>query len=170
MNKNIDDTNDLSILIKKALEYYDTQNTKYQHISKLSNLPLDREKNIIKFAGIDTEFKYEILGMFDSMNNVWLWGWMSPDFLYNETNIVRNLLNYGLKINPTLINEVAFNKIYLKTQLVNSRFVLEDSVQLELHLAIASYLAKDKFKFIYTKKKYIGTDKKKYICIYYLVI
>ena len=36
MNNNI---NDLSILIKKALEYYDIQNTKYQHISKLINLP-----------------------------------------------------------------------------------------------------------------------------------
>ena len=167
MNNNI---NDLSILIKKALEYYDIQNTKYQHISKLINLPLDREKNIIKFPNINTEFKYEILGLFDSITNVWLWAWMSPDFLYNETNIVRNLLNYGLKINPTLINEISFNKIYLKTQLVNSRFVLEDSVQLELHLAISSYLAKDKFKFIYKKNKYINKEKNKYISIYYLVI
>ena len=99
-----------------------------------------------------------------------MWAWMSPDFLSNETIIVKKLLNYGLKINPTTIKTLSPDKLYLKTQLVNSRFLLEDEIQLELHLAIASYLAKDNFKFIFNKKRYLNKDNTKYITMYYLII
>ena len=164
-------TIDLSSLIDRATLYFDIHSIKYKNIINTDNIKLDRETNIIVFPDIDNkEWKYEVLGIFDNTTNIWIWAWMVPDFLSNETIIVKKLLSYGLKINTTY-NEInlRFDKLYLKTQLVNSRFLLQDEFQLELHLAISSYLAKDNFKFIYQKKKYLSSDKKKYITIYYII-
>lgn len=165
------DNIDLSTLIDKALNYYDAKNTEYNKYIVSSNIIVERESNNIRFTDIDnTMFKYEILGVFDNTTSIWMWGWMVPEFLYNETTIVRKLLNYGLKINPSLVSSVPDDKLYLKTQLVNSRFLLNDEFQLELHLAISSYLAKDNFKFIYYKRKYLNKNQSRYITIYYLII
>ncbi len=125
----------------------------------------------IKFLDIDdnNEFKYEFLGIFDNSTNIWMWAWLVPEFMYNETNIVRKLLNYGLKISSTVSSRLDNEKLYLKTQMVNGRFLLYDSFQLDLHLAISSYLAKDNIKFIYYKKKYLNKEKTKYISVYYLI-
>ncbi len=161
---------DLSTLINKAFNYYDTQNIQYNKYIKSDNINLDRDNNIIKFNDInENEFKYEFLGIFDNSTNIWMWAWLVPEFMYNETTIVRKLLNYGLKISPTNSTRLDNEKIYLKTQMVNGRFLLYDSFQLDLHLAISSYLAKDNFKFIYYKKKYLNKEKTKYITIYYLI-
>ena len=161
---------DLSILIDKALTYYDTHNIEYAKYINSENILLERDKNIIKFPDIsNTEFKYECLGVFDNTSNIWIWAWLVPEFHYNETNIVRKLLNYGLKISPNPTYRLTNEQMYLKTQMVNGRFLLYDSFQLDLHLAISSYLAKDNFKFIYYKKKYLNKEKTKYISIYYLI-
>ena len=144
---------------------------KMLHHVPIENIKVDREKTTIIFKDIsDDIYKYEVLGIFDNMNNIWMWAWMIPEFLTTETIIVKKLLNYGLKINPSILNKIPDDKLYLKTQLVNSRFLLQDIFQLELHLAISCYLAKDNFKFIYSKKKYLSNDKKKYITIYYLIL
>ena len=153
-------TIDLESLIDRATLYYDMHSIKYKDIINTDKIELNRETNIIVFPDIDKkEWNYEILGIFDNTTNIWIWAWMVPDFLSNETNIVKKLLSYGLKINTTY-NEVnmRIDKLYLRTQLVNSRFLLQDEFQLELHLAISSYLAKDNFKFIYQKKKYLSSD------------
>ncbi len=160
---------DLSILIDKALNYYDQQTINYNKYLETENIVIDRPTNNIKFPDIDKEHKYEVLGIFDNTTNIWMWAWMVPEFMYNETEIVRKLLNYGLKINPDILHELNDDKLYLKTQLVNSRFLLQDEFQLELHLAISCYLAKENFKFIYYKRKYLNKEKTKYIIVYYLI-
>jgi hypothetical protein len=162
---------DLISLIDKALNYYDQHNIEYEKYIKTDNIQLEREKNIIKFPDINTsnEFKYEFLGIFDNTTNIWMWAWLVPEFMFNETNIVRKLLNYGLKISPTSTIKLNNEKLYLKTQMVNGRFLLYDNFQLDLHLAISSYLAKDNIKFIYYKKKYLNKEKTKFITVYYLI-
>ena len=159
----------LDILIDKSLNYYDNQNNEYKSFID-DDITINREDNSIKFNKLNKEFKYELLGIFDNTTNIWMWGWMIPEFLYNETNLVRKLLMYGLKITPTVITPVSDEKLYLKTQLVNSRFLLYEQFQLDLHLAIASYLVKDSIKFIYYKKKYLNKDKTKFITVYYFII
>ena len=167
---NLDNPNILTNIIDKALYHYDIQNNKYSKYLTTETITLDRQTNMIIFPDIDNvEHKYEVLGLFDNTTRIWMWGWMVPDYMYNETEIVRKLLNYGLKITPSIVSRVSDDRLYLKTQLVNSRFLLDDSFQLELHLALSSYLAKDNFKFIYSKRKYLSKDKKKYITIYYLI-
>jgi hypothetical protein len=160
---------DLSILIDKALNYYDIHNIEYDKYIKSDNIILERDNNIIKFPDLDKHFKYEFLGIFDNTTNIWMWAWLVPEFMFNETNIVRKLLNYGLKISPTPVNKLNNEQLYLKTQMVNSRFLLYDDFQLDLHLAITSYLTKDIVKFIYYKKKYLNKEKTKYITVYYLI-
>jgi len=167
---NLDNPNILTSIVDKALIHYDVQNNKYSKYLETDNISVDRQTNMITFPDIDTiEYKYEILGVFDNTTRIWIWGWMSPEFMFNETEIVRKLLNYGLKITPSIVNRVTDDRLYLKTQLVNSRFLLDDSFQLDLHLALSSYLAKDNFKFIYSKKIYLSKDKQKYITVYYLI-
>ncbi len=159
---------DLSTLINNALIYYDEHNIEYDEYIKSDNIRVERETNKIIFNN-KTEFKYEFLGIFDNTTNIWIWAWLVPEFMFNETNIVRKLLNYGLKISPTPTNKLDNEQLYLKTQMVNGRFLLYDEFQLDLHLAISSYLAKDTFKFIYYKKKYLNKEKTKYITVYYLI-
>ncbi len=163
---------DLSTLINNALIYYDKQNIEYNEYIKSDNITVERETNKIIFNNINKDIKelhYEFLGIFDNTTNIWIWAWLVPEFMFNETNISRKLLNYGLKINSTPINKLDNEQLYLKTQMVNSRFLLYDEFQLDLHLAISTYLAKDSFKFIYSKRKYLNKEKSKYITVYYLI-
>ena len=160
---------DLTSLIDKALLYYDKKTIEYNKYITSSNVVIDRDQTTIKFIDVNQDvFKYDILGVFDNTNNIWLWAWMFPDFYMTETVFVKKLLNYGLKLEPTA-NVISPDKLYLKTQLLNSRFLLNDNFQLELHLAISCYLAKDIIKFIYPRIKYLSNDKKKYLIIYYIV-
>ncbi len=160
---------DLSTLINNALIYYDKQNIEYNDYIKSDNITVERDANKITFNDNSKDFKYEFLGIFDNTTNIWIWAWLVPEFMFTETNISRKLLNYGLKISPTPINKLDNEQLYLKTQMVNSRFLLYDEFQLDLHLAISSYLAKDSFKFIYSKRKYLNKEKTKYITVYYLI-
>ena len=159
---------DLSTLINNALNYYDKNNIEYSKYINSEKITIERDKNKIIFDDKD-DFKYECLGIFDNTTNIWIWAWLVPEFMFNETNIVRRLLNYGLKITPTPIAKLDNEHLYLKTQLVNGRFLLSDEFQLDLHLAITSYLVKDNIKFIYYRNIYLNKDKTKYITMYYFI-
>ena len=155
-------------LVDQALTYYDIKSIEYNKYIQCDNISVNREDNTIKFVTVDqTMFKYDILGIFDNTTNIWMWGWMVPEYYINEVTIVKKLLNYGLKIDRT---DLSANKLYLKTQLVNSRFLLEDQFQLDIHIALASYLVKDNIKFVYSKIKYLSNDKKRFITVYYMII
>ena len=171
---------DLSALVDKALYDYDKRSIQYKKYIDSDNIIFDRTITSIKFVDINQEvFNYNILGIFDNINHIWMWAWMVPDFLMTETVFVKKLLNYGLKIDSTVSNKVSQDRLsqdrlsqdrlYLKTQLVNSRFLLEDNFQLELHLAISYYLSKENIKFIYPRIKYLSSDKKRFITVYYLI-
>ena len=162
---------DLKSLIDKALYYYDIKSIEYKNFIDSDNIIIGKENQTISFPDVDIKalYNYEVLGIFDNTTNIWMWGWMIPDFTYNETETVKKLLNYGLKITPSLSEGISPDRLYLKTQLVNSRFLLEDDFQLELHLAISCYLCKDNIKFVYYKRKYLSENKQRYITIYYLI-
>lgn len=158
-------------IISKSLIYYDNKNKEYKNFIRTSNYNFNRENNTIKFPDIDDKtYNYEILGYFDYTTNIWLWGWMLPGLTNKETKTVNELLFYGLKINrENPKKKMEHWQYYLKTQLVNSRFLLRDFFQLELHLAIASYLLKDQIKFIYPIKEYLSKEKNKYIIKYWII-
>lgn len=158
---------DFTLLVKKSLFNYDNQNEKYKKYIENKNYTSDIDKSILTFEN-GKKFKYNIAGVFDSMNQVWMWGWMIPDYRVTEIEYVKKLLDYGIKINPDILKEqLTVDKLYLKSVLVNSRFLINDKSQIDIILAISCYLLKDNFDFVYPVKKYL--NKTNYIEIFYLL-
>lgn len=146
-------------IIAPALEFYDRTNEQYKSLfDKLSPLKFkkdasehDLEHNKITFY--DDQKKelltsnYEVVGIYSSVHKMWSWGWSIPLLRKNEIYISRKILNYGLDIEYS---------IFLKTELVTSRFEISDKIQLDIHLAIATYLSKKviyKYRILYNEKE-----------------
>ena len=170
--------NRLYHLIEKSLEIYDNQNRAYDDYinnrdieyktSESEIIFIFKESNSSKI--IKESFKYEILGIFDNDTFIWAWSWLIPYFKSRNTNISKELLQYGLKLEPSssaIARDEDIDTVFLKVQFVNSRFLFEDNFQLDIHLALCSYLSKNKFKFILPRKIYKDRKKKKYIIILY---
>lgn len=155
----------LSYLLKKSFNYYNYKKNQYKDLLN-DEIILDEKNSIIKFTKNNKKFNYEMLGLFDNNTNVWIWSWMMPSIEMKKKNISRKLLDYGLKIN---VFGDDFDQLYLRTQLVNSRFLLNNSIQLEIHIALSSYLAKDNFLFIYPYKYYLNNERTKYFTLYLCV-
>jgi hypothetical protein len=78
---------------------------------------------------------YESISTFHSEFGTWTWAWANPSFSKKWTRIITKILNYGFTLDP--------NKNYhLKLELVNSRFVISDPIQIDIHLAVSSALSK----------------------------
>ena len=177
--------NNISSIVN-SLEYYDKNNEKYNNITKrikyvqfihsesdlsYSNiLMFDKNKNEIFRS------RYEVIGLFNKDTNIWSWAWSIPRFRKNDTNIIRQIWNYGAKLDPELE--------FLKMEITNSRFRIADMVQLDIHVAFASYLSKQPFvykhylyldnikkeKFLNKDKYYNIEDKTDNYVIYYLFL
>tara|TARA_E500000178_G_scaffold356672_1_gene436950 strand:- start:2459 stop:2929 length:471 start_codon:yes stop_codon:yes gene_type:complete len=150
-------------IISKSLINYDISNEKYESLIRSTKQPqIDRNNNKIIFK--DKEFDYEILGIFDDQTKIWLWSWLIPSIKQESIQISRYLLNYGLNLTPS--NEMK-DQLFIKTQLTNSRFILEDSFQLEIHLSLCSYISNQNIKFLYPSKLSLSNNHT--ITIYYIV-
>ena len=177
----------LGSLIKKALEYFDEKNTEnklflnntksIENIKKNLDIihekkPEIPEKNFDspenKLIIIDSnekilgDFNVELLGFFDIKTKVWIWSWVMPFLKANLSVQCKFLLKYGLNLEPN--NTKNNDEYYLKLILSNSRIIIRDNTQLEILLAIVSYLLGNRIKFIYPVK-----DKTKPVITYYLV-
>jgi hypothetical protein len=138
-------------IITNSLEYYDTNQEIFDKINskikyykiELVNSDLDHSK--IKFFDKNKKelfvSRYEIVGSFNNTTNTWIWAWSIPHFRKNSTFISKKILNYGLDIPAKPENK------FLKSELVTSRFRIADHIQLDLHVAIASYISKNPFIF-----------------------
>ena len=160
----------LSQFIKKALEHYDNQKMKYNHIINIQDVRLNEVTNEIKFY-IDNPDKpyiheFEMLGYFDNQTHIWIWGWLLSGLAINQTKICRELLNYGLKIDEM---SNTLEHFFIKSLLVNSRIAISEAIQLDVNLAIYSYLSRDKYSFIYPRKQFIDDKKTAWVTFYYVI-
>jgi len=162
------DIESLSQTIKKALENYDNKNMKYFEYTNNNNFKIDEITDDITFyfEGTSETFQYEILGYFDNQSHIWIWGWLLGDLESQFTQTARELLEYGLKLEP---KSNTFDHFMIKALLVNSRIQIDESVQLDINLAIYSSLMREKIKFIFPRIRYIDESKTKYVTFYYLV-
>lgn len=80
-------------------------------------------------------YNYQVISSYRSDFNVWTWGWAIPSFKNKWTRIITKILNYGFSLEPE-------KNYHLKLELVNSRFVVSDPIQIDIHLSIASGLSK----------------------------
>lgn len=160
----------IGTLIKKSLEHFDQQN--YDNIELLNlddqkfafNEETDRNLN----KGIDEDpdprknykmkeitrylkneiYDIEQLAIFDSQTKTWIWSWCIPIVSKAFIQESKYLLEYGLSLNAKLGQEDFY---YLKVLLTNSRVNIEDEIQLEIMLAVCSYLLGSRIKCIYRK-------------------
>lgn len=151
-----------TVIVQNALKRYDDNNAKYSHLFKdIDKIKFAMHKeemdhNIIKmYKGehLIYAFRFEILGVYANKHKVWTWAWSNPVFKKNSVRISKQILKYGLDLQD--------DKIFLKAELTTSRFRVTDQTQLDLHVAIASYLSKTPhvYKFIYhPDKKFEETD------------
>ena len=165
------ETETLNQLIKKALNQYDNQCFKYLEILKVDhqNVRFNATNTEITFtldSGEEKIYDFEMLGYFDNQNKVWIWGWLLTNLGSDQTRISRELLEYGLKLEP---NSNSTEHFYIKTLLVNSRISIEEDIQLDTNLAICSYLSKNKILFIYPRRRYLDNSKTNYVTFYYLI-
>lgn len=158
----------LSEIVKKALEHYDNQNWNFNTLINNQDVKFDNVNRTITFFFDDNNkiYNYELLGYYDNQNGVWIWGWVLADFNYMDTPQCKYLLDYGLKLEP---KSITIEQTMIKGILVNSRIKIEEDTQLDVNLAIYSYLTKDRIKFIYGRKEYLDKTSDNYVTFYYLI-
>lgn len=134
----------MNTLVSDALEYYDLNSEKYESFFKnvktvrfeapasdtdyYTILFFDDNNNLIGKS------RYENIGIYSHRGKIWTWAWSISTFAKNTINIIRKILNYGFDIDT--------DKRYLKNELITSRFQISDKTQIDIHVAIASYLSK----------------------------
>ncbi|AYV78752.1 MAG: hypothetical protein Edafosvirus30_3 [Edafosvirus sp.] len=151
-----------TMLVADALEYYDKNIDQYGNMFKdikyisFEIKSSDIQHNIIHMYDKDKNeifrSNYEVIGLFNNMSKTWTWAWSNPVFSKNTTYISKKILNYGIDLDP----DVKF----LKTELITSRFRISSMIQLDIHVAIASYLSKKPviFKYITYPDIRAGSD------------
>ena len=142
--------------VTTSLKYFDENSEKYEGVLKhaiyIKYIPAENDMsyNIIVYYDKNKKeifrSRYEIIGLYNSDVNTWTWSWAIPTFKKNNTGTARKLLNYGLMLDPSIK--------YLKTELITSRFRVADLVQLDIHVAIASYISKNPFVYKYGMARY----------------
>ena len=140
---------DMKELIINALHYYDSNKLKYDKIiDKATYFSYilhkgETEHNTIIFYDKNKKeiFKsrYEVVGQYFPKLNVWIWGWGLP-IPKNLSHKSKKLFDYAFDLAP------ADNLPELKLDLMTPR-ILTDNIQLDIHVALASYISK--IKFIY---------------------
>lgn len=133
-------------LVVNALRYYDKNNELYaETFAKIKYFSIklsehDLEHSIIIFYDNNKkklfESRYEVIGMYNPSINIWIWGWAIPSLRKNQTGLIKKVLNYGMDLDA--------DSIFLKSELITSRFTITNETQLDIHIAIASYISKNK--------------------------
>lgn len=149
LEKKEEEKNDFNIspditLVRDSLEYYDKHYEIYKKkFDRVTYLKMVRSYNDhiqdeIHFFDADKKLlfksRYEFIGINEPQLNLWSWAWSIPYLSKKNTNIIRKILNYGTELEPTAH--------FLKSELITSRFKINHSIQLDIHSAIAAYLAK----------------------------
>lgn len=148
--------NKLSDLVSSSLEYYDTNQEKY--LEKFSNVYYvsftksnnENEHDVMNFYDKDKNLlyksRYEILGLYVSKGSIWTWAWSIPTYKKNKTHISRRLLHYGTELEYNI-------NVFLKSELITSRYKITNPIQLDIHSAIASYLSKQPLVYKFYDKE-----------------
>ena len=159
---------ELLYVIKKALEYYDIMTEKFNKNFKNPGTFHSVKREIILD---DEHFNYEFLGVFDTNSSVWIWAYAIPTMPNNLKKESEELHLYGLKQNihldPVENNEfnveftnldsnISLLNFYKKTILCNSRILINNDLEIDIILAISSYLLKDRIKYIYKSEEESG--------------
>jgi hypothetical protein len=128
-------------------------NIKYLDVVDISHT--DASRNIIEFYDKDKnkifESEYELIGSFTPHNKIWSWAWSIPIIKSSHTYIIGKIFNYARQLPTT--------ELFLRTELLTSKFKISTSIQLDIHTSIASYLSKQPFILNYILDANDNTEK-----------
>ena len=137
--------------IADALRYYDESNENFKNLrNKIKYIdpnPAKSSANSVSLTFYDADrnelftSKIEHISRYYSKLKLWVWGWSIPNDYKYLTKTVRNIFLYGTDID----GDNNISNTLLKNELITSRFRIDNDIQLEIHCAIASYLAKKPF-------------------------
>ena len=154
--------------INAAIEEHDIYEYKIiNFIKKIKYLKINNEPNLtprIKFFDSDKNLLldsgFENIGIYKQKNNIWQWGWSMNAINNNQNSISRNILTYSFKLKSDIPSE-----FLLKCILLDSKHIIKNKLQLEILLALSSYLSK--FHFIFKlpvlPSSVLNVDDKDYI-------
>ena len=139
-------------LVINSLKYFDENQEKNIKLTeKFKRYSLNRfDDNDIEHARITfyneyneklAEYKYEILGIYYITSKNWSWSWAIPNLKKKYSYIAKKTFNYGLDLDPEL------EDIYIRAELITSRFSISSDIQIDIHVALASYISKQPFIF-----------------------
>jgi len=117
----------------KKIEYIKFEN-KYGNLTPIVKF-FDSNKNLLLNSG------FENIGIFKQKNSIWQWGWSMNSINNNQNFISRNILSYSFKLKSEIPSE-----FFLKSILLDSKHKIKNKLQLDILLALSSYLSK--FHFI----------------------
>ncbi len=190
INNNIDDIdkkdNSYSVLTN-SLEYYDSfQPEIINIISKIEYIDI-----IHNNTSNDTYILYDVnnneilksriehLAIYVPNTQIWKWSWSIPFIKQSNTFISRKILEYAFSLDKN-------KEIFLKSTLTNSNIDIDNTYQIDIYLALSSFLSKNPFILKmylipndpeetnpnrYFFRKFLEkTDKNKYISAYVFLI
>jgi hypothetical protein len=160
---------DIKEFIRTRLDNFDKSNEKYNYLLDANSIKINKKNDLLYLSFSDKNDKniYEgqttVLGSLDLNTNIWLWAWVTPYVSSEESKDSRDILKYGLELEPYNNSNIHF---YIKSHFVNSRIYFDSDVTFDIHLALSLYITK-KTKFIYPREVNLEGDRK--IVVYYLV-
>ncbi len=139
--------------IRDSLEFYDKNQELYnvffnkiKYIKFIDNINMtdeiifyDENKKIL------LESSYEILGVFLPKTQMWKWSWSIPSFKKKHTFISRKILEYAFNLDN-------IKEISLRSDLTNSKIKIINDLQLDIHIALSSYIGKQPLIFKFYNK------------------
>jgi hypothetical protein len=138
-------------IIREALLNYDTNNTKFKKIIKNHYLDIElseseHNRSNIKFINkntnnIDFETKFEYLAAYYKKQSIWAWAWSSSEYYQSENGLSIQMLEYAVTMNKYLS--------YIRSLLITPKGAINDNVQTDINLAVASYIIKKPYIYNY---------------------
>lgn len=139
-------------IIQDSLKYYDENNLKYsKYMEKVHYIRYKKIEGgnidgmICIFHDIDKKelfrSKVELVGKHYKKFNIWSWAWGLPLAEKSLINTIKNIFIYATDIYSQngFMNS---NNIILKQNLLTSRLLINNKIQLDIYCALSSYLSK----------------------------
>jgi hypothetical protein len=136
-------------VVKNALEFYDSNYEKYNNfLNKIEFLNIDvipNSRSVISFLdskkNVLLKSPFELLGVYLPKQKIWKWSWSIPVLPKYMTFISGKILEYSLGLET--------KDFFLKSKLTNSKINILNDLQLDINIAISSYVSKLPFIFKY---------------------
>lgn len=139
--------------IRDSLEFYDKNREKYRDFfNKIKFVKFVDNNNTIddiifydENKNIILESSYEIMSVFLPKTHMWKWSWAIPTIPKKYTFVSRKILEYAFNLDH-------IKELPLRANFTNSKIKIMNNLQLDIHIAISSYIGKQPLVFKFYNK------------------